>query len=124
MSSNELNDIVFIEGLAVETVIGVYDWERKIKQRLVFDISLQFDCAEAGRSDALDDALDYAAVSECVIGVAQENHFQLIEALAQKVADSILERFPIAGVRIRLSKPGAVPQAVNVGIEIVRGGWR
>lgn len=114
-------DIVFIEQLTVMTVIGVYDWEQDRQQKLVFDIEMGWDNRPAARSDDVADCLSYADVSETVLSFVSSNRFALVERVAEEVADLLLQRFSLPWVRIKLSKPGAVPQANSVGVIIERG---
>ena len=112
--------MVFIEGLEVDTVIGVYDWERKIRQPLWFDIEMAFDNRVPAGSDAIEDTLDYKAVSKRVVSYVQSTDFGLVETLAECVAELILSEFPVGRVNLKLSKPGAVRGARAVGVKIVR----
>jgi dihydroneopterin aldolase len=114
-------DIIFIRELAVETVIGVFDWEREIKQRVYFDIDLAVDCAHAARSDAVADTLDYKAVSKRVIAFVEGSRFQLVETLAERVAGMLLEEFQVPWVRLTVNKRGALRGAIDVGVVIERG---
>ncbi len=114
-------DTVFIEQLEVITTIGVYDWEKTIKQKLVLDIEMAHDNAPAGTSDNIDLALDYAEVSQSVITHIEQNSFLLVERVAEEVAQLILQRFSVPWVKVRLTKPGAVAQAKGVGVVIERG---
>jgi dihydroneopterin aldolase len=114
-------DKVFIEQLSVVTTIGVYDWEQEIKQRLLFDIEMAHDNREAGKSDDVKDTIDYAQVSQSVIDHVQQGRFLLVERVAEEVATLILSRFSIPWVRVRVTKPGAIPQAYGVGVVIERG---
>ena len=113
-------DKVFIEGLEIETVIGIYDWERRIRQPLVFDLELGFDNRVAAASDAIADTLDYKAVSKRLIAFVSDSSFQLVETLAERCAELILAEFPVRHLRIKLSKPGAVRGAKAVGVIIER----
>ena len=113
-------DTVFIKGLKAASVIGCYDWERDIRQTLVFDLELKADCTHAAQTDALEDALDYAAISQRVIAVCDASRFQLLEALADHLATLLLAEFDIAGLRITITKPGAVSEADGVGVMITR----
>ncbi len=113
-------DIVFIEELTVMTVIGVYDWEQNRQQKLVFDIEMGWDNRPAARSDDVADCLSYADVSETVLSFVSSNRFALVERVAEEVADLLMARFALPWVRIKLSKPGAVPQAKSVGVIIER----
>ena len=113
-------DTVFISGLRATSVIGCYDWERDIRQTLVIDLELKADFARAAETDALTDALDYAAISKRVIAVCDESRFQLLEALAEHLATLLLTEFSIAGLQMTVTKPGAVEDADSVGVVIER----
>lgn len=114
-------DIVFIEQLSVITTIGVYDWEQTIEQKLVFDIEMAWDNRKAAASDDVSDCLSYADISEAVINHVEGGRFALVERVAEEIADLLLEKFQSPWVRIKVSKPGAVARAANVGVVIERG---
>ncbi len=114
-------DIVFIEKLEVFTTIGVYDWEKGITQRLCFDLKMAHDNRPAAAGDDISKALDYAAVSQAVTDFAQNNTFELVETMAEQIAELLMTRFSIPWLGLRLSKPGAVANAANVGVYIERG---
>jgi dihydroneopterin aldolase len=114
-------DKVFIEGLEVDTVIGVYDWERGIRQCLRLDLALGWDNRAPAANDELALALDYAAVAERVQVFAAGAQFLLVETFAERLAETLMAEFRIPWLRIRLTKPGAVPAARGVGVEIERG---
>jgi len=114
-------DIIFIRELTVETVIGIYDWEREIKQPVLFDIDMAADIARAAASDSVEDTLDYKAVSKRVIAFVERSEFFLVETLAERVAAIIREEFAVPWVRLRVNKRGALRGAVDVGVEIERG---
>ena len=113
-------DIVFIRDLRIETVIGVYDWERKIRQTISLDLEMATDIRPAARSDHIDDALDYKSVAKRMIQFVGDSEFQLVETLAQRCAEIILNEFNVPWVRLRLSKPGAVTGSQDVGVLIER----
>ena len=113
-------DKVFIEALEIETVIGIYDWERKIRQPLVFDVMMGFDNRVPAASDTIVDTLDYKAVSKRLIAFVSASNFGLVETLAERCAELILAEFPVAKLRLKLSKPGAVRGAKAVGVIIKR----
>ena len=113
-------DHVFIEGLEIEALIGIYDWERRIRQPLVFDIEMAFDNRKPAATDAIEDTLDYKAVSKRVIDYVGQSSFGLVETLAERVAEIILSEFDVAHLRLKLSKPGAVRGARAVGVIIER----
>ncbi|MRS89793.1 bifunctional dihydroneopterin aldolase/7,8-dihydroneopterin epimerase [Enterobacteriaceae bacterium RIT714] len=114
-------DIVFIEQLSVITTIGVYDWEQTIEQKLVFDIEMGWDNRAAAKSDDVNDCLSYADISETVVKHVEGQRFALVERVAEEVAELLLSRFNSPWVRIKLTKPGAVARATNVGVIIERG---
>ena len=114
-------DTVFIRGLCADTVIGVHDWERGVRQRLVLDLELATDNRRAAAADRLEDALDYAAVAQRVVAFVENSRCLLIETLAEQVAALLQTEFGVCWLRLRLEKPGAVAQAETVGVLIERG---
>lgn len=115
-------DQVFIKGLAVEAVIGVYDWERRILQPLMLDLDMGWDISAAAAGDDLAATLDYAAVSTRVLEYVAASQFLLVEALAEHVAALVMQEFAVPWLRLRVTKPGAVAQAAGgVGVLIERG---
>jgi dihydroneopterin aldolase len=114
-------DIIYLSDLRIDTVIGIYDWERRIKQTVVFDLEMGADIRKAAASDDIDDTLNYKAVAKRIIGFVEESEFQLVETLAEKVAEIILNEFEVPWVRVRLNKQGAVRGARDVGVIIERG---
>ena len=114
-------DRVFIEDLRVQTVIGIFDWEREIKQTVSLDLEMAFDIAKAARSDDIADTLDYKAVSKRLIQFVEKSEYQLVEALAEECARIILAEFPVPWLRLKLGKPGAVRGSSAVGVVIERG---
>jgi dihydroneopterin aldolase len=113
-------DKVFIENLMVETVIGIFDWEREIRQAVSLDLEMAYDIRRAAESDSIDDTLDYKAVSKRLIQFIEQSEFQLVEALAEKCATIVLDEFPVNWLRLKLSKPGAVRGSSAVGVIIER----
>jgi len=113
-------DIVFIKALTVSAFIGVYDWEQERRQELMFDIDMGWDNRPAARSDDVADCLSYADVSEAVLAFVAAGRFALVERVAEEVADLLQQRFTVPWLRIKVSKPGAVPQAESVGVIIER----
>ena len=114
-------DIVFIRQLEVFTTIGVYDWEQKIKQKLVLDIEMTYDNTLAAQHDDVAYALDYSKVCCDVINWIEQGKFLLIERVAEEIARLIQQRFEVNWVKVQVNKPGAVPQAQSVGVVIERG---
>ena len=118
-----MTDIVFIKGLCVDALIGVYAHERVARRPLLFDIEMRFDTRIAALSDQLADALDYHAVAMRLVEFASESSFQLVETLAERCAALLLAEFGATGVRLKLTKPGAFEGADSVGVVIERGSW-
>ena len=114
-------DKVYIKGLKTDAVIGVYDWERDIRQTLVLDLELGSDNRVAAANDAIEDAVDYDAISGRILAYVADSEFELIETLAERVAEIVMREFDIPWVRLKLSKPGAVADAEDVGVIIERG---
>ena len=114
-------DRVFIEELEVQTIIGIFDWEREIKQTISIDLEMEFDIRKAAKSDSIGDTLDYKAVSKRLIHFIEDSDFQLVEALAERCAAIVLTDFPVNWLRLKLGKPGAVRGSSAVGVIIERG---
>ncbi|NEX17477.1 MAG: dihydroneopterin aldolase [Halochromatium sp.] len=115
-------DIVFIKGLRIETVIGIYDWEKAIRQPVVLDVEMGTDVRRGAASDQIGDALDYKAVSKRLKEFVSESRFELVETLAEHCAAIILHEFSVPWVRLTLNKIGAVTDAEGVGVIIEREG--
>lgn len=113
-------DIIYITGLRAQAIIGIHDWEREMRQPLVLDLELGSDIARAAASDQIVYALDYAEVSQRVLAFVEGSEYQLIETLAEELARLLLRDMAIPWVRLRVSKPGAVEQADDVGVIIER----
>lgn len=113
-------DKIFIEALEIEALIGIYDWERRIRQPLLFDIEMAFDNRIPAASDAIADTLNYKAVSKRVVDYVSQSDFGLVETLVERVAAIILDEFGVRHVKLKLSKPGAVRGARAVGVMIER----
>jgi len=113
-------DTVFIEDLRIETVIGIYDWERQIRQVVALDLEMAFDNRKPAASDRIEDTLDYKKVAKRVIAFVEGSSFQLVETLAERIAQLILEEFALAWVRVSVNKPGAIRGSRDVGVTIER----
>ena len=113
-------DIIFIEGLEIETIIGVYEHERDIKQKVMLDIEMTLPESDASSSDDLRHTVDYDAVSKLVTSYVIDTQYQLIESLAEQVASLVLGAFATDSLKLKLSKPGAVKNAKSVGLIIQR----
>lgn len=114
-------DIVYIRELEIDTVIGIYDWERQIRQTVSLDLDLATDIRPAAASEDIERALDYKAVSKRLIAYVEESEFLLIETLAERIATIVLDEFDVPWLRLRVGKPGAVTGARDVGVIIERG---
>lgn len=114
-------DIIFLGGLEIDTVIGIYDWERKIKQKVILDIEMGCDIRKAAASDDIAHALDYKTVSDRVVDFVERSEFYLVETLIEEVANILLGEFKIPWIKITLNKKGAISRARDVGIIIERG---
>ena len=114
-------DIIFLRGLQIETIIGIYDWERETKQTVILDIEMATDIVKAAQSDDIEDTLDYKAVSKQVIHFVETNHFFLVETLSERITQLIMSEFDVPWLRLTLNKKGAIRGASDVGIVIERG---
>jgi len=114
-------DIIYLKALKAECVIGVWDWERRIRQRVTIDLEMGADIKLAAASDRLEDTLNYKAVAKRVVAFVEESEFQLIETLAERIAGLLLEEFPIPWCRVSLDKGGAIRGSRGVGVIIERG---
>ncbi len=114
-------DIVFLRDLQIETVIGIFDWERRTRQTIVLDLEMSADVARAAASDHIDDTLNYKAVAKRLIEFVNQSEFQLVETLAERCAQIIRNEFGVRWVRLTLNKKGAVRDATDVGVIIERG---
>lgn len=113
--------IVFLRDLRVDTIIGVFEWERTTRQVVGIDLEMAADTARAAATDSIDDALDYKAISKRLIDFVGASSFQLVETLAEEIARVVREEFGVPWVRVTLSKPGAIRGARDVGVVIERG---
>lgn len=114
-------DIIFIHDLRVETIIGIYDWERQIKQTVSINLEMGTDIRKAAETDAIEYTLNYKAVAKRLIEFVEESCFFLVETLAERIAQLVLSEFQVSWLRLTLSKPGAVRGSREVGIILERG---
>lgn len=114
-------DIIYLNNLQVDAVIGIYEWERRTRQRLILDIEIGVDIRAAAGTDNIDDTLNYKAVAKRVIAYVSDSRFQLVETLAENMAAIILSEFNVPWCRLRLNKQGAVKGVRDVGVIIERG---
>mgnify|MGYP001033739471 CR=1 FL=1 len=113
-------DTIFLTGLKIETTIGIWDWERKIKQTVEIDLEMGTDIRAAVESDDIEDALNYKLIAKRVQQFVAESSYQLVEALAGKIAELILVEFDVPWVKVRVNKPGAIRNGKDVGVSIRR----
>ena len=121
LCSVHIMDVVYLNDLRIETVIGIYPWERRLKQVVVLDLEMGADIRKAGKTDAIEDTLNYKDVAKRVIGFVQESQFKLVEALAEGIADILLNEFHVPWFRLKVNKQGAVSGVRDVGVIIERG---
>ncbi|MEE3010942.1 MAG: dihydroneopterin aldolase [Pseudomonadota bacterium] len=114
-------DIVYIRELEVRTIIGIFDWEREQRQVVSLDLEMGSDIATAAATDTIENALDYKAVAKRLIDFIEKSEFFLVETLAERVADIVVNEFNVPWVKLRLGKPGAVTGSKDVGVMIERG---
>jgi len=114
-------DIVFIRDLRIDTIIGIYDWERDVRQTVSLDIEMAHDIRKAAETDNIEYALDYKKVSKRLIQFISGSTFMLVETMAEQVAQLILDEFGVPWLRLRVNKLGALRGAASVGIQIERG---
>ncbi len=114
-------DIIYLNDLCIDTVIGVYDWERRVKQKIIIDLEMATDIRKAAASDKLDDTLNYKAVAKRLIDFVGQSDYELVETLAERITEIVLNEFNVPWVKLRLNKQGAVRGARDVGIIIERG---
>ena len=114
-------DIIYLNDLEIETIIGIFDWERRVKQKVRLNLEMAADIRRAAKSDKIDDTLNYKSVAKRLIEFVEESEFQLVETLAERVADIIIHEFNIPWVRVKINKPGAVRDVGDVGVIIERG---
>jgi 7,8-dihydroneopterin aldolase/epimerase/oxygenase len=119
--TSQSRDIIYLRELCVSAVIGIYEWERRVRQTISIDLEMAADIRKAAASDAIADTLNYKAVAERIAAFVEESRFQLIETLAEHIAGILLNEFKIPWVRVSVGKPGAVRGARAVGVIIERG---
>jgi dihydroneopterin aldolase len=113
-------DKIFVHALKTEAIVGIFDWERQVKQTVIIDIEISADVRKAALSDSIDDTINYKRIAKGVLTFVEGSKFHLVETLAEHIAMLILEDFGVAWVSISLSKPGAVRSSRDVGVMIER----
>jgi 7,8-dihydroneopterin aldolase/epimerase/oxygenase len=114
-------DIIFLGGLEIDTVIGIYEWERTIKQKIILDIEMGFDIRKAAASDDIAYTLDYKTISDRIVDFVEQSQYFLVETLIEEIARLLQTEFSIPWVKLTLNKKGAISRARDVGIIIERG---
>jgi dihydroneopterin aldolase len=115
-----MKDTIYIRDLRVETIIGIFGWEREVRQQISMDLDFEFDVSVPGKSDSIDDTLDYKKITKSLIAFIESSDYKLIEALGEGIVDHLKSKFGIKKVKLRLSKPGALRFSKDVGIMIER----
>ncbi len=115
-----MKDTIFLSGLTAECIIGIWDWERKVKQKVVIDLEMAADIRRAAASDRIEDTLDYKKVSKRLQQFVEQSQFQLVETLTDRIAQVVITEFNVPAVRVRLNKQGALRGSRDVGIVIER----
>ena len=113
-------DKVFINNLQVETIIGIFSWEREVRQVVSVDLVMEFDNKQAAKSDDIEDALDYKKIGKRVSNYVERSKFKLVERLAEQIAKLVLKEFPVSSLTVSVTKPGALRGSESVGISITR----
>jgi dihydroneopterin aldolase len=113
-------DTIFVSGLATDCIIGIWEWERRVRQRVVVDLEMAADIRRAARTDSIEDTLDYKNVSKRLLQFIGDSQFHLVETLTERIAEIVIREFDVAWVRVRLNKQGALRGSRDVGILIER----
>jgi len=116
-----MTDIIFLRDLHIDTLIGIFDWERTAKQTLIFDLEMAFDCQPAAESDDIADALNYKAVYDRLVEFVGQSEFFLIEKLATEMIHLIQTEFGVSWLKLTVNKKGAVGADISVGVIMERG---
>ena len=114
-------DIIYIKDLRIDTIVGIYDWERRVRQTVILDIEMGTDIKRSAQSDAIKDTLNYKAVAKRLISFVEKSNYQLVETLAENIAEILLSEFNVPWLRLQLNKQGAVRGVRDVGVIIERG---
>lgn len=114
-------DIIFLRDLRIDTVVGIWDWERRIRQTVSIDLEMAADIARAAATDSIDDTLNYKKVAKRLIAYVEASEFQLVETMAERIAEIVLGEFEVPWVRVTVNKPGAIRGSRDVGVRIERG---
>jgi dihydroneopterin aldolase len=113
-------DKIFLSALTVECIVGIWEWERRVKQTVILDLEMAADIRRAAASDSIEDTVDYKKVAKRLLAFVGESEFHLVETLAERIAQVVVVEFGVEWVKVRLNKQGAIRGARDVGIEIER----
>jgi 7,8-dihydroneopterin aldolase/epimerase/oxygenase len=113
-------DKIFLSALTVECIVGIWEWERRVKQTVILDLEMAADIRRAAASDSIEDTVDYKKVAKRLLAFVGESQFHLVETLAERIAQVVVVEFGVEWVKVRLNKQGAIRGARDVGIEIER----
>ena len=113
-------DTIFLSGLTTECIIGIWDWERRVRQKVVVDVEMATDIRRAASTDSIHDTLDYKRVAKRLLQFIGESEFQLVETLTERIAEIVIREFGVPWVRVRLNKQGAIRGARDVGVQVER----
>lgn len=109
-----------LQGLAVATFVGIHDWEQRVRQELILDLKIDYDCSQAAKTDALEDALDYERLAREVVSFVSGKRFRLLERIAVEVADMTLAKFQVEAVEVTVAKPHAIAEIQALSISVAR----
>ena len=115
-----MKDIIYIKDLRVQTIIGIFGWEREVRQEVSIDLEMVFDCKRVAKTDAIEDTIDYKKITKGIIKFVEESEFQLQETLAESIAALVKNEYKVNSLKLRISKPGALRHAEDVGVIIHR----
>ena len=115
-----MKDIIYIKDLRVQTIIGIFGWEREVRQEVSIDLEMVFDCKRAAKTDSIEDTIDYKKITKGIIKFVEESEFQLQETLAESIAALVKNEYKVNSLKLRISKPGALRHAEDVGVIIHR----
>jgi dihydroneopterin aldolase len=121
LTSGTMREIIFVHDLCVDTVIGIYEWERRIKQTVSIDLEMAASIRKAAASDTIEDTLNYKAVAKRVVAFVEASRFRLVETLGDGITELLIKEFNVPWVRVTVKKPGAVRGSREVGVLIERG---
>jgi dihydroneopterin aldolase len=120
MKNTEASDTIFLNDLRVKTIVGIWDWERRMRQTVSIDLEMGADIRKAARTDSIDDTLDYKHIAKRIQQFVEDSSFQLVETMAENIAATVLHEFDVPWIVVRVNKPGAIRGSRDVGVQIRR----